>query len=286
MTDPASIAEPVVRLREVFCVHRTNEGDAAALQGTNLDLGDGELLCVLGPSGAGKSTLLRVIAGIQQPSAGVVQVLGRDIGREPSRRRARLRHERIGFLGQHADAALPPDLSAARAVELPLALRGVGSGQPARAGGGAAARGRSGRSRRGATRRAVGRRAPADRAVRGAGPPPLAAAGRRADRRARRRQRRGGADADLRAGATPRHQRGAGIPRRGHGRDRRSLGPDPRWPRGRGPAGRRDRAGRRAWRLVAVARGAARRGRDRRARSCRGAQRRGDADRGGRSAPA
>ena len=125
MTDPASIAEPVVRLREVFCVHRTNEGDAAALQGTNLDLGDGELLCVLGPSGAGKSTLLRVIAGIQQPSAGVVQVLGRDIGREPSRRRARLRHERIGFLGQHADAALPPDLSAARAVELPLALRGV-----------------------------------------------------------------------------------------------------------------------------------------------------------------
>ena len=128
MTDREPVSEPIVRLREVFCVHRTNEGDAAALQGTNLDLGDGELLCVLGPSGAGKSTLLRVIAGIQEPSAGVVQVLGRDIGREPSRRRAQLRHERIGFLGQHADAALPPDLSAARAVELPLALRGVGLG--------------------------------------------------------------------------------------------------------------------------------------------------------------
>ena len=69
---------------------------------------------MLGPSGAGKSTLLRVIAGIQEPSAGVVQVLGRDIGREPSRRRAQLRHERIGFLGQHADSALPPDLSAGR----------------------------------------------------------------------------------------------------------------------------------------------------------------------------
>ena len=128
MTDREPVSEPIVRLREVFCVHRTSEGDAAALQGTNLDLGDGELLCVLGPSGAGKSTLLRVIAGIQEPSAGVVQVLGRDIGREPSRRRAQLRHERIGFLGQHADAALPPDLSAARAVELPLALRGVGLG--------------------------------------------------------------------------------------------------------------------------------------------------------------
>ncbi len=124
MTDPAATTEPVVKLREVFCVHRTNEGDAAALQGTNLDLGEGELLCVLGPSGAGKSTLLRVIAGIQEPSAGVVQVLGRDIGREPGRRRASLRHERIGFLGQHADSALPPDLTARRAVELPLALRG------------------------------------------------------------------------------------------------------------------------------------------------------------------
>ena len=124
VTDPAATTEPVVKLREVFCVHRTNEGDAAALQGTNLDLGEGELLCVLGPSGAGKSTLLRVIAGIQEPSAGVVQVLGRDIGREPGRRRASLRHERIGFLGQHADSALPPDLTARRAVELPLALRG------------------------------------------------------------------------------------------------------------------------------------------------------------------
>jgi ABC-type lipoprotein export system ATPase subunit len=125
MTDSVPAAPPVVRLREVFCVHRTNEGDAAALQGMNLDLGDTELLCVVGPSGAGKSTLLRVIAGIQEPSAGVVEVLGRDIGREPPRRRAQLRHQRIGLLGQHADSALAPDLSVERAVALPLGLRGV-----------------------------------------------------------------------------------------------------------------------------------------------------------------
>ena len=68
--------EAVVELRDVFCVHRTNEGDAAALAGANLELGRGEVLCVLGPSGAGKSTLLRVVAGIQPPSAGIVRVLG------------------------------------------------------------------------------------------------------------------------------------------------------------------------------------------------------------------
>ena len=46
-----------VALHNVFCVHRTNEGDAAALQGTTLTVGHGEIVCVLGPSGAGKSTL-------------------------------------------------------------------------------------------------------------------------------------------------------------------------------------------------------------------------------------
>lgn len=115
----------VVELRDVFCVHRTNEGDAAALQGINLELANGELLCVLGPSGAGKSTLLRVIAGLQPPSAGAVRVLEWDIGRLPERARARIRHERMGFLAQHSEDALPPDLRARQAVELPLALRGM-----------------------------------------------------------------------------------------------------------------------------------------------------------------
>jgi ABC-type lipoprotein export system ATPase subunit len=114
-----------VQLHDVFCVHRTAEGDAAALQGTTLSARPGELLCVLGPSGAGKSTLLRVIAGLQTPSAGEVRVLGEDMGRISSHARARLRYLRIGFLGQRADAALSPDLSIDAAISLPLALRGV-----------------------------------------------------------------------------------------------------------------------------------------------------------------
>jgi ABC-type lipoprotein export system ATPase subunit len=115
----------IVELRDVFCVHRTDEGDAAALQGMSLELAAGETVCVLGPSGAGKSTLLRVIAGLQRPSAGVVNVLGSDVGRLPARARALIRHQRLGFLGQRADAALPPAMSIRRAVGLPLSLRGV-----------------------------------------------------------------------------------------------------------------------------------------------------------------
>ena len=116
---------PAVQLRDVFCVHRTPDGDAAALQGLTLELDEGEHLCVLGPSGAGKSTLLRVIAGLQEPSAGSVLVFGRDPGRIGPRDRAQLRHDWIGFLYQRAEATLPPDLSIGNAVALPLALRGV-----------------------------------------------------------------------------------------------------------------------------------------------------------------
>jgi ABC-type lipoprotein export system ATPase subunit len=116
---------PDVELRDVFCVHRTPEGDAAALQGTTLAVAQGELVCVIGPNGAGKSTLLRTIAGLQTPSAGIVHVLCHDIGRLPSRTRARIRHETMGFLGQRADAVLSPDLRVAEAVGLPLALRRV-----------------------------------------------------------------------------------------------------------------------------------------------------------------
>jgi ABC-type lipoprotein export system ATPase subunit len=119
------MSEAIVELRDVFCVHRTNEGDAAALRGTNLALGRGEVLSVIGPSGAGKSTLLRVAAGLQQPSAGVVRVLGRDISRMPARTRSRLRHELMGFLGQHTETALSPDLRMRDAVALPLTLRGM-----------------------------------------------------------------------------------------------------------------------------------------------------------------
>lgn len=116
---------PAVLLRDVFCLHRTGEGDAAALQGLSLELGSRERLCVIGPSGAGKTTLLRICAGLQAPSAGAVQVFGSELWRLGARDRGRLRQTHLGILGQHAERALAPDLTAAQAIALPLRLRGV-----------------------------------------------------------------------------------------------------------------------------------------------------------------
>ena len=64
-------------------------GAPAVLDGIDLDIGGGELVCVVGPNGAGKTTLLRLCAGLIRPGRGELRVLGVDPSREPRRRMAR-----------------------------------------------------------------------------------------------------------------------------------------------------------------------------------------------------
>ncbi|HEV8460276.1 MAG TPA: ATP-binding cassette domain-containing protein [Gaiellaceae bacterium] len=114
-----------IELRDVFRVHSTPEGDAAALQGLSLRVGDGEILTVLGPSGSGKSTLLRLLAGLDRPSAGVVRVYGEDVGKLPSRKLSQYRSTLLGYADQHYARALAPELSARELVAVQLGLRGA-----------------------------------------------------------------------------------------------------------------------------------------------------------------
>jgi putative spermidine/putrescine transport system ATP-binding protein len=62
-------------------------GDVVAVNTVNLNVGDGEFLCILGPSGCGKSTALRMIGGFEDPSAGDVQIDGRSVVTLPPNRR-------------------------------------------------------------------------------------------------------------------------------------------------------------------------------------------------------
>jgi ABC-type lipoprotein export system ATPase subunit len=114
-----------IELRDVFRVHSTPEGDAAALQGLSLAVREREVVTVLGPSGAGKSTLLRLLAGVERPSAGAVRVLGDDLGKLPARRLAEYRATSLGYVDQHYVRALAPELSARELVALQLGLRGA-----------------------------------------------------------------------------------------------------------------------------------------------------------------
>jgi ABC-type lipoprotein export system ATPase subunit len=114
-----------IELRDVFRVHSTPEGDAAALQGLSLRVREAEVVTVLGPSGSGKSTLLRLLAGIERPSAGAVRVFGEDIGKLPARRLARYRSTMLGYADQHYARALAPELTARELVALQLGLHGT-----------------------------------------------------------------------------------------------------------------------------------------------------------------
>ena len=122
---PAPKRSAAIELKDVFRVHSTPEGDAAALQGLSLQVSSGEVLAVLGPSGSGKSTLLRLLAGLDRPSAGTVRVYGEDIGKATPRRRSRYRSALLGYADQHYSRALAPELSARELVAVQLGLRGA-----------------------------------------------------------------------------------------------------------------------------------------------------------------
>ncbi|MGZ4353549.1 MAG: ABC transporter ATP-binding protein, partial [Gaiellaceae bacterium] len=113
-----------IELKDVFRVHSTAEGDAAALQGLSLTVRGGEVVVVLGPSGSGKTTLLRILAGFDRPSAGVVRVFGEDVAKLSARRLAEYRTRVLGYVDQHYMRALAAELPARELVALQLGLDG------------------------------------------------------------------------------------------------------------------------------------------------------------------
>ncbi len=114
-----------IAIRDLFRVHQTAEGDAAALQGLSLTIREREIVTVLGPSGSGKTTLLRILAGLDRPSAGTVRVFGLELGKLPAAEVARYRTRTIGYADQHYARALSPELTSRELVGLELGLAGA-----------------------------------------------------------------------------------------------------------------------------------------------------------------
>ena len=82
----------------------------------------GGFLAVVGPSGSGKTTLLGLLAGLDRPTRGRVELDGQDLGSLSEDQRARLRAEKVGFVFQAFQ--LIPTLTARENVQVPLELRG------------------------------------------------------------------------------------------------------------------------------------------------------------------
>jgi putative ABC transport system ATP-binding protein len=117
-----SAGDVVVAARDL--TRRYGEGDTAvdALRGVSLDVRAGELVAVMGPSGSGKSTLMHILAGLDKPTGGTVEIAGTDITTLGDSDLTRLRRKHIGFVFQFFN--LLPMLDAEENVLLPLSIAG------------------------------------------------------------------------------------------------------------------------------------------------------------------
>jgi putative ABC transport system ATP-binding protein len=103
---------------------RYGAGDTAvdALRGVSLEVGRGQLVAVMGPSGSGKSTLMHVLAGLDKPTSGTVEIAGTEITTLGDNELTKLRRRHIGFVFQFFN--LLPMLTAEENVALPLSIAG------------------------------------------------------------------------------------------------------------------------------------------------------------------
>lgn len=114
------MSEQIVRVRNVSKNFVREGFEVIALDHVDLELYQGDFLALMGPSGSGKSTLLNLLAGIDRPTDGDVEVLGTSLTRMSESQLAAWRNTHIGYIFQTFN--LVPVLTAFENVELPLLL--------------------------------------------------------------------------------------------------------------------------------------------------------------------
>jgi putative ABC transport system ATP-binding protein len=116
-------AEVLIRLRGIAKTYERGGERLKILSDLNLDVPRGSFEALMGPSGSGKSTLLNLMAGLDRPTAGTIEIGGKRIDSMSDTDLARWRANSVGFVFQSYN--LMPVLTAVENVELPLLLTKV-----------------------------------------------------------------------------------------------------------------------------------------------------------------
>ena len=117
------MAEPIIKLENVWKIYRLDSVELPALRGVDLEITPGGFVSIMGPSGSGKSTLLNMIGALDIPTKGKVYLKSKDISRLSEDELAYLRGRTIGFVFQEFN--ILPNLTALENVVLPMIFQGA-----------------------------------------------------------------------------------------------------------------------------------------------------------------
>ncbi len=112
-----------IKIEDLRKVYRVGESKVVALDHITMEMEPGEVTSILGTSGSGKTTLLNMIAGLEKPTKGNIEMFGYNIVKLNERQLARFRQHYVGFIFQSYN--LLTALTALENVALPLIFRGV-----------------------------------------------------------------------------------------------------------------------------------------------------------------
>ena len=118
----------IVQARDLERAYGEGEARVRALAGVTLGLPAGAFTAIMGPSGSGKSTLMHLLAGLDRPTAGSVEVDGVALQELDDKGLTQLRRDKVGFVFQSFN--LLPVLTAEENILLPLSLAGRNPDQP------------------------------------------------------------------------------------------------------------------------------------------------------------